>query len=110
VNEVRLSSFLRRDLRDKPAALLSDPDTPPLLAAAAAIIAGEPRRALGMVDSVDGEARSAPDWVAIRALATALEVNWWPGDVGAALPGDTRTSSSPASSRPVTTGPTCCTR
>ena len=89
MNEVRLSSFLRRDLRDKPAALLSDPDTPPLLAAAAAIIAGEPRRALAMVDSVDGEARAAPAWVAIRALAIALEVNWWPGDVGAVLLGDT---------------------
>ena len=99
MNVAELASLQRRDLRDQPAALLSDPDTPPVLAAAAALIAGEPRRALGALNRADVDTRSAPDWAAIRTLASALEVNWWPGDVGATHPGDTPTIEEPGVDR-----------
>jgi hypothetical protein len=70
-----LTSLQRREFRDRPAALLSDPGTPPALAAAAAVIAGEPRRVLRELDSADPDARSAPDWADLRTLASALDVN-----------------------------------
>ncbi|HEY6685847.1 MAG TPA: hypothetical protein VI094_06500 [Propionibacteriaceae bacterium] len=59
-----------------------------MVAATASLIAGEPRRALALLDIVGADARSAPDWAAVHNLATMLDVNWWPGDIGAGQDGD----------------------
>jgi hypothetical protein len=88
VSASRMASLQRRDLRDLPAVLLSDPTVPAVVAATASLIAGEPRRALALLDTVGADARSAPDWAAIHNLATILDVNWWPGDIGAGQDGD----------------------
>jgi CHAT domain-containing protein len=56
-----------------------------MLAAAAALIAGEPRRALRIVDEAAVDAAAAPEWAsAIRAAARRLDADWWPGDTSVA--------------------------
>ena len=45
VTAARMASLQRRDLRDLPFVLLSDPTVPAVVAETASLIAGEPRRA-----------------------------------------------------------------
>ena len=83
------TSVLRRDLRDRPTGLLDD-GVPWRIAAAAALLAGEPQRAFAVLKQADPAARSSPEWAALHNLAYWLEVNWWPGDTGSRVTEGTR--------------------
>ncbi|WP_217134982.1 CHAT domain-containing protein [Streptomyces sp. AC558_RSS880] len=55
------------------------------MAALAAIIAGEPRRASSILESADPGTRASPEGAALGHTAVMLDLNWWPGDTGAQL-------------------------
>ncbi|WP_189173824.1 CHAT domain-containing protein [Streptomyces lasiicapitis] len=57
----------------------------PLLAAARSLAAGEPRRALRLLERVDGPAPAADIAAALRTAAHTLDLNWSPGGGGAVL-------------------------
>jgi len=68
------------------------PDEVPFVAAAAALAAGEPKRALATLDGIpaDGDEDRAAVERVLRRLALTLEHNWFPGGAAALLePGQT---------------------
>jgi CHAT domain-containing protein len=70
-------SLVREELLDLPAAVFGDPRVDgPLVA----LLAGEPRRALGLLAAQPPDPRSA---TVLTAWARQLDRNWYPGDVGA---------------------------
>jgi hypothetical protein len=105
-----LHLLLREEWRDRPGDYLSahagsalaarfPAGEDRLIAAAAAVSAGEPKRALRLLDDAalppDGDL--PPVATAIRAVATTLERNWFPGGAGAVLePGDVERLTAPA--------------
>lgn len=84
----RLSSPLREELKDRPAEVLIDPATPGDVAAVAALVAGEPRRALTLLAALPADQAEAPEVQALQALAARMDANWFPGGTGALLGDD----------------------
>jgi hypothetical protein len=64
-----------------------DSGVAPLIAACAALAAGEPRRAAGFLAGADGADRAGPLGLALQNLAWMLDNCWWPGQTGT-IPSD----------------------
>ena len=64
-----------------------DSGVAPLIAACAALAAGEPRRAAGFLAGADGADRTGPLGLALQNLAWMLDNCWWPGQTGT-IPSD----------------------
>ena len=74
---------VREEWRGRPGEVVADAAAPALVRAAAALSAGEPRRALRLIDEADADEPALAD--ALRALAHVLDRNWFPGGAGAVL-------------------------